>query len=339
MALTEEQINIALTTSYDAKGMNKFKKDLYDLQNNRLKLNAPATDKEKEKALGTVVRRQEQEKQKAQKKALVTGFTLIYVFNTLSRVTQGLLRPAAEAAGLFDIIGAILTILFLPAMLALLPLLLGLLKFVLAMPQPVKLLVGGFVLLIAAIAQIGVLLGNLSLLFGGFGGTLSVIEGVLAAIGSALASPLVLLAAAIGLVIVAVLALLSYKDQIIGFFNSIGDMIGKLLGLNPTQQSAQQNILSSVNQGVQEGRGWLGSFGDLPVISQILDLGELTTKSIAGVEAPFLAKMGVGQPNQAPEIKVNVYNSQGIQSTVGIDQIGSAPTIPRGAISNSVYQG
>lgn len=224
-------------------------------------------------------------------------------------------------------------------MLALLPLLLGLLRFVIGMPQPVKLLVGSFVLLIAAIAQIGVLLGNLSLLFGGFGGTLSAIEGIIAAIGGALASPLVAVAAAIAAVVAAILILISYKDQIIGFFNSIGDGIGKLLGLSPTQQSAQQNIISATDQSILQGRGMLGSLGNLPVISQILDLGEIAQKSITGVEAPFLAKLGLGQSPQSPEIKVNVYNSHGIQSTVGIDQIGSAPTTPRGSISNSVYQG
>lgn len=81
---------------------------------------------------------------------LTLGMTTKFLSDTMF----GLLQPAMEAAGIFEIIGVILMVLFLPIIMAVMPFLLQLMDFFINLPEPVKLLIGGLVLFVAIGAKI-----------------------------------------------------------------------------------------------------------------------------------------------------------------------------------------
>ena len=80
----------------------------------------------------------------------------------LYRVMSGLLRPAAEAYGIFEMFGAMLTVLFLPVMDILAPILMTFMDFFMNLPEGVQLAIGAIVLFAA-------LLGAFLLVFGQIG--------------------------------------------------------------------------------------------------------------------------------------------------------------------------
>lgn len=113
----------------------------------------------------------------------------------LQQTMFGLLQPAFQTAGIFDIISTILEVFFLPIALALLDPLLALMDWFLSMPEGVQLVIGAIVLFLGIlggilffVSQVGLLLGSFGLTFtslgelivSAFGIIISIISGALA---------------------------------------------------------------------------------------------------------------------------------------------------------------
>ena len=81
----------------------------------------------------------------------------------LSRVMTGLLRPAAEAFGIFELWGAMLTVVFLPIMSAITPILMVFLDFFMNLPEGVQLAIGAVVLFLAALGAFLFIFGQIGL--------------------------------------------------------------------------------------------------------------------------------------------------------------------------------
>jgi hypothetical protein len=100
----------------------------------------------------------------------------------LTQTISGLLKPAMDATGMFELWGTMLMVLFLPIMIALLPYLISFMEWVINLPEGVKiaigviaillLLLGGFLFLLGSIA-LGI--GSLILSFALFGGVIAAI--------------------------------------------------------------------------------------------------------------------------------------------------------------------
>ncbi|HUU77506.1 MAG TPA: hypothetical protein VMX55_04120 [candidate division Zixibacteria bacterium] len=89
--------------------------------------------------------------------------SIMFFGMALSAMMFGLVRPAGTMAGIFELIGVILELFFLPVMLALLPVLLDILDWVINTPDEIKLLVGQIVLLVGAAGTFLALFGQLLL--------------------------------------------------------------------------------------------------------------------------------------------------------------------------------
>ena len=120
----------------------------------------------------------------------------------IKRFFQGLLQPALELAGVFELFSTMLSIVFLPVALLLLDVLLPIMDFFIGLPQPVQLIIGTFALL-------GVIIGSLLFLFGMLGLGLA---GLTMAFG-ALAIPLLIAGGVISaiLAVIAVLGIMMVK--------------------------------------------------------------------------------------------------------------------------------
>lgn len=81
----------------------------------------------------------------------------------MQRMFMGLLQPAMEIAGIFEIISTILQVFFLPVALAMLDPLLAMMDFFLAMPEGVQLAIGVLVIFGAAIGTLLFVVGTLAL--------------------------------------------------------------------------------------------------------------------------------------------------------------------------------
>ena len=93
--------------------------------------------------------------------------SVMFAGMALNKVMMGLLQPAMQAAGIFDLWSAILTILFLPIVLAMLPFLLDLLDWVNSLSENDKKLIGTLVILGAALGFVLMMFGQLGLAIGG----------------------------------------------------------------------------------------------------------------------------------------------------------------------------
>lgn len=138
----------------------------------------------------------------------------------MQRIFAGLLRPAFESAGIFEIIGLILQDLFLPVALLLLDPLLAVMDFFSNLPEPVKEFVGVLILVIAAVAGIIMFVGIFMLAAAGIAPLLTMI-GItgLVAFGWLI---VIILAVA-----VLVYVLIKHWDKIVPFFKKIIDYIVK----------------------------------------------------------------------------------------------------------------
>ena len=119
------------------------------------------------------------EAKKVQMNLLGLGFFGMAVKNFFS----GLLRPAMEAVGLFDLFGATLQVVFLPIVMALLDLLLPVFEWLMNLSDATKLLIGkwvlfglgaGFVLMV-----VGFLLSGLASLIFIFGGLFALLKAII----------------------------------------------------------------------------------------------------------------------------------------------------------------
>jgi hypothetical protein len=77
---------------------------------------------------------------------LFLGLGTMFAGMAIQRAAQNFLQPAAEAAGVFDILGAIFTLLFLPVVLALIPALVWVLDKISKLDEDTKMWIGSVVL-------------------------------------------------------------------------------------------------------------------------------------------------------------------------------------------------
>lgn len=98
----------------------------------------------------------------------------------MQRFFTGLLRPALEITGIFELWGSVLQLLFLPVALALLDVLLPIFEWIMNLDEATKLAIGKFVLFMAGLGLVLFLVGSLTLAIGGlilaFGGIFTIID-------------------------------------------------------------------------------------------------------------------------------------------------------------------
>lgn len=130
----------------------------------------------------------------------------------LAQTMNGLLQPAFQTAGVFDIISTILELLFLPIALALIDPLLALMDWFLSMPEGVQLVIGAIVLflgilgtIIAFVSQVGLLLGSFGFTFTSLG---ALISGAFSIIVTVIGSALTAIVGALGGWIIVVIAII-----------------------------------------------------------------------------------------------------------------------------------
>jgi hypothetical protein len=163
--------------------------------------------------------------------------SLMFMGQMVQKTLSGLLQPAFEAAGIFDIWGAMLEIFFLPIAMVLLDFLLWLFDIFTAMPESVQLVIGAFVLIgsiiagvIGFLAAMGV---GISSIFGGFaafatwlGGFAGVIAGVISFVASLPAA----VVAAIALLLLAIIFNWEgFLNAFIDFFQNTIDSIAQMI--------------------------------------------------------------------------------------------------------------
>jgi len=100
---------------------------------------------------------------KGMKRFKMELLSVMFFGMAISKFFSGLLQPAMQLAGIFDIWGAILQVLFLPVALALLDPLLDLMDIFMGLDPTIQLLIGGFVLLGAVVGQAMFLFGMIGL--------------------------------------------------------------------------------------------------------------------------------------------------------------------------------
>ena len=161
-------------------------------------VNRPATAAQAKRFDGIV--------KKARGSMLFLGLSIMFFGQQLQRTAEGLLRPAAELVGIFDIFGVTLELLFLPVMLALLPLFIGLLDVVSSMPDWLKLLIGAFMVFVFVLGGILATAGQLLTLGAGLAGMDTALIGMpatIATVKNALGGGRLGLIGALGLFVVA----------------------------------------------------------------------------------------------------------------------------------------
>ena len=143
----------------------------------------------------------------AEQKTMKSMYGLLgamFLLAAVSGTIMGMLGPAAEAAGIMQIIGVILLLLFLPAMLYLLPIFLKLLDIVIKLPNSTKLFIGIFLIVIMLFAMLAGVLISLAIALPPLiaeGGAVAALAGLL----GLTASEFLIVAAAI-VVFIAILA-------------------------------------------------------------------------------------------------------------------------------------
>lgn len=115
------------------------------------------------------------------KKFRLQLLTTMFIAKSFASSMRGLLEPAAESAGIFEIIGSTLEAFFIPAMVMLVPLIATLSQFFLDIPGPVKEFIGLFLSIAFIVATVTASIIGLILLLGAGGISASVI-GIAAAI-------------------------------------------------------------------------------------------------------------------------------------------------------------
>lgn len=155
----------------------------------------------------------------------------------------GLIRPAAEAFGVFELWNEMLTVLFLPLMEMIFPYLLQFMEWFMNLPEPVKLAIGIVVLFLGVLGQILFLLGSLSLGFGSMGVAIFKTLGLAKLFGSVLGAIFSPLGAIIALIAIGIW--LAWKENfgkirewveviiegVKNIFGGLWDMISAIFGM------------------------------------------------------------------------------------------------------------
>jgi len=272
----------------------------------------------------------------AQRQNLVTGLGTLFFMQGLEKSLLGLLTPAAELVGIFDIWSLIMTMLFLPVMLKLLPLFLWLLKAVNGLPEPVKELIGWLVVtaaviagVIAALAALGLFLSSWGLVeLGG-----AAIMGLIAVLGEFLIPVLLAVAALIVLI-----AAIKWLEEVARSMGLTADVMGakfadaaQKAGLLTTSQTTEAKALAAnqpervkayEEQLKKENPGLVGEMLAGGVGSIYGALSNMGSAMVLGGPAGLGAYLGL---TLEPIINVIVNNKNSeIQSNVSVSQENSA---------------
>lgn len=159
----------------------------------------------------------------------------------LQRMFMGLLQPALEAAGIFEIIATTLEVFFLPVALMLLDPLLALMDWFLGMPESVQATIGIIVLLGAALGALLFFIGNLTLGIGGLIGAFGPLMGSFGGIGGAISG----LSATFGAIWAGMVAVAGSAVGAIVFI--IGPLIVAIVLLYGAWQENSAGIMASLN--------------------------------------------------------------------------------------------
>jgi len=161
----------------------------------------------------------------------------MFVGQMLSKTMQGLMQPAMQTAGIFELFGAILELLFLPIALALIDPLVAILDWVGSMPEELKLVIGAIALFLMILGSIVAFVSQVGLLLGGFGMTFTSLGGIIAGafgvISATITSALAAIFAVFGwwiIVIVAIILVLigAIIMNIDGFVNTFINLFTNL---------------------------------------------------------------------------------------------------------------
>jgi len=239
---------------------------------------------------------------------LMGGLSVMFFSMMIQKSIEGMLKPAMEITGIFDILGTILTILFLPAALMLLPFFIDLLKLVVNLneehPRAVKIL-GILILAIGALASIGVLIGSIATALSGAISVWSVLVG-----GSAGASASAAAAAASGGGAVGTLGGVSSQVGILGAGLALGTGLAAF-----ASTFFLQGVLKGINEwgfGNTGTGGWGGSL--LRVMGRTITSAFTGATTGAGIA---LVAGQLGPQALVPEELVTIPAAAGLGSLIG----------------------
>jgi len=152
---------------------------------------------------------------------------IMFFSQAASQALFGLLQPAAQLVGVFDLWTLTLQMLFLPIILALLPLFLQLTDWLMNLPDGVKLALGGFVIFAAVLFKIIAFVASLLLGIGGLVSTLSFMGITGTAVGGAVSGAFAAIGAVfwpVTAIILAVIAL--WTTNLGGFRDFVKNQMG-----------------------------------------------------------------------------------------------------------------
>ncbi len=135
----------------------------------------------------------------------------------LAMFFTGLLKPALQLVGIFELWSQTLAILFLPIALILLELFLPIMEFFISLPAPMQIAIGLFVILAAIFFKLVFLFGMFALgvgsLIQAFGGWV-VIQPIIAAFGAAITASLAVVLIVLAIVVIAIIGFaLAWKEN------------------------------------------------------------------------------------------------------------------------------
>jgi hypothetical protein len=307
--VTKEQIVIELNTRFTGEAeLQKAKQRLLELRAIQMGAAAAGVPEPRQRrlerqVLADRINRQDRERARAQREVLFSGLGVMFFMMAMNRVLMDMVQPAADIAGIFELIGLIFTLLFLPIMIKLIPILVSAIKFVGGLSEEMKLLIGGLVLVGIAVTSVLGFLAQLSLgiqSIGMAGAAVSTLSGVMTALVAALTAPITLI-----LALAAAFALLiANRDKVLEMFGV------SLAG----EQQRQQMPLATFGQELAAAneltrRTVAGPLGPGP--GGLLALPELIGADVRALQAGLSA------------LNINIFNSAGVQTTsANVDQIG-----------------
>jgi len=154
----------------------------------------------------------------------------------MQRFFTGLLKPALQVTGIFELWSSVLQVLFLPIALALLDLLMPLFNWLMNLDEATKLLIGKFVLFGIGLGLFLFLLGTITLGLGGiilvFGGLFNIIDKLIPDIN--------VMGVNMSSFIEAGLAIGIVKSLWEGFKNIIGSLMEKFMGLSFVKEAMEK---------------------------------------------------------------------------------------------------
>lgn len=172
----------------------------------------------------------------ATKKFAFEYLGLMFAGMAVQRMFTGLLQPALQVSGVFEVIANILELLFLPVALLLLDPLLGILEFVANLPDEAKAFIGVIVLigaiiggLVFLLAQVVLAFGALSLAWPGIVAAAGLVSGVFGSIVTVVGGSLLpIIVAAIAILALLLIAFDNNSEGIMDAVNSFFSVVSEV---------------------------------------------------------------------------------------------------------------